>query len=919
MVRDPYQRTNTIVVHYLFSVLFVLLLIIGTNLSYVSIVSPRPNETSPAIENNDPLPRSTDPDYWEDDTRVTYNISSSKYPDFAIDKDGNHHVVWQDDRNGNWEVYYLKLSNHGDKLINDMRITNDNFTSLGPKVIIDETGENIHILWEDDSTGCSEVYLFALHYSAENIITVSDKISISDDDGYSSRAGDMAFDSEARVHFAWEDNRNGNWDIYYALTDADGNPLTCNTILSDSRYNYTKCSLDVDPETGDTSVAYLEFRNLTNPIDPNYGLQFIKVDAFGQMISRQERFSIVSGAARPKIMMDRKGNSHIVFDDTRYNEINKLDIFYTMLGTTGSTIIDDICLTEGPQEGTLWHNSSEPSLVVDTNDQVHVIWMNEIDGPCTPHCLISRIFYTLLDPYNFSVQKPIPPKDQITLIENRKISSDTSGALEPSIALDMNNNIHLLWQDNRNDNWELYYKKTNKPDITYGPPGIRLSSSSPISGEEIEIYANITDMRDSGNTLANCTFYYIEKSDWARLILTADLKTLTPVLEELDANGVLVHSSYPAVPPFGYVEITAVHNTAGMVGDYELVLVIDPRKVLEETNEENNIINTSIFIRDYSFNMEAVDGTELTAEMRSGYDSVPFDLKVFNSGNSVNTINFTISGNFTDTVIADLSVPPGEAGIRTVRIDVPGETLWGCYNFSVEARSIEDVCESGEVRMSLWVEQYHAVTVVASAGMDAIPKKECSIPINITNAGNGDDLLEVLLAGNQSWLHRFVNGNVSDDILIPSYFLPLGGSWELELFILVPNIAPGSSETFTFNVNSKMKKEKISSSSITLTVLPMYEISMAVVGQSDVSFIEDKQDFQIRIENTGNVPCNYTISLPEVNNWTEGRMSPISIWTWDAVRPSPSAPVLDHPCSRAPMSSAWKRYPPTFRVPLRDQ
>ena len=102
--------------------------------------------------------------------------------------DGNR-VVWQDNRNGNFDIYMFDLTTNTER-----QITTNTSSQTLPAIHGDR------IVWQDNRNGNSDIYLFDLSTNTEQQITTN-----------------LSSQTAPAIHedrIVWEDNRNGNLDIY---------------------------------------------------------------------------------------------------------------------------------------------------------------------------------------------------------------------------------------------------------------------------------------------------------------------------------------------------------------------------------------------------------------------------------------------------------------------------------------------------------------------------------------------------------------------------------------------------------------------------------------------------------------------------------------------------------------------------------
>lgn len=86
---------------------------------------------------------------WSNSIRLTYSSGDSTTPDMAV-WGSNVHVVWSDNRNGNYEIYYKRSTDNGLTWGNDVRLTFTGNNDINPHITV--FGNNIHIVWGADAT-----------------------------------------------------------------------------------------------------------------------------------------------------------------------------------------------------------------------------------------------------------------------------------------------------------------------------------------------------------------------------------------------------------------------------------------------------------------------------------------------------------------------------------------------------------------------------------------------------------------------------------------------------------------------------------------------------------------------------------------------------------------------------------------------
>jgi hypothetical protein len=98
-------------------------------------------------------------------------------PAVDVDPDNNNNFVWYDSNNNNSELHYLRTDHKGNIIFNKKQITFENGRSYDPAIKIDNKGY-IYIVWLDDRTEDEAIYFMKLDQNSNKIIN---DIRISDE------------------------------------------------------------------------------------------------------------------------------------------------------------------------------------------------------------------------------------------------------------------------------------------------------------------------------------------------------------------------------------------------------------------------------------------------------------------------------------------------------------------------------------------------------------------------------------------------------------------------------------------------------------------------------------------------------------------------------------------------------------------
>ncbi|MEO8513390.1 MAG: exo-alpha-sialidase [Ignavibacteria bacterium] len=299
--------------------------------------------------------RSTDGgSVWGADTRLTVNSASSWNTSLTVSGSAIH-VIWIDDRDGNWEIYYKNSTDDGLTWNADTRVTNNSSSSEFPSVAV--SGNTISVVWTDNRDGNYEIYCkrstdSGLNWSAETRLTNNSSFSLTPS---VSATGSV-------VNLVWRDNRDGNYEIYYKRSADGGSTWSADTRLTNDLF-----------DSGDPSVSAsgsLVYVNWLDSRDENWKI-FGKRSTDGGLSWGADTPLTASPAdpAAPSVWVSGSA-VHIAWQDYRDGNY---EIYYKRSTDAGSSWGTDTRLSNNSAL------SEIPSLTV-SGQSVHVIWTDERDG-----------------------------------------------------------------------------------------------------------------------------------------------------------------------------------------------------------------------------------------------------------------------------------------------------------------------------------------------------------------------------------------------------------------------------------------------------------------------------------------------------------------------------------------------------------
>ena len=357
------------------------------------------------------------PSPWGDDLRLTdddavSSLSQSNARSIAVDSQGHLHVVWNDTRDGNREIYYKAFD--GAAWSADLRLTVDGLHSTDPGIAVDGN-DNLHVVWNDDRDGNYEIYykrFDGASWGTDTRLTSA---------GGDSRYPSIAVDGLNRILVVWQDKRGGEGtkNIYMRMHDGITWQAEEN-IASDVPGSQTP-AIAVDANNH-VHVAWRQ--NYGDSLRTYY--KMFNGSAWGEEEVLAAGESQWDPPNPPTITTDHLNQVHVAWDD---DPDGSYEVFYRLFDG----------ITWYPRErvsGEL-HNSSKASIVVDNGGSVHMIWVDRQDGN-------NEIYYA--------------GKKGLYWEQETRLTKAPDESIYPSLAIAPDGALHMVWRDLRDGNYEIYYK-----------------------------------------------------------------------------------------------------------------------------------------------------------------------------------------------------------------------------------------------------------------------------------------------------------------------------------------------------------------------------------------------------------------------------------------------------------------------------
>ena len=381
---------------------------------------------------------------WQNEIRLTNNPAISGFSQnnarcLAVAQD-TLHVVWFDTRDGNMEIYYKRSVNSGVSWSSDTRLTNDPGASASPAIAVE--GANVYLVWEDDRDGNREIYFMKSENSGASWGTA---VRLSNSSAPSLNASITV--SGANVYVVWNEGLSSVHCSYSFFYGANWSAPSSIMSLSSGTINAASISA-----SGSNLVAVSTF---PNPSTVYYRRSF---DYFS-WASTYTRLPDTSGTSFSPCVSVSGSMVHAVWSDSRHGNS---EIYYKRSPDVGLNWGADVRLTNSA-------NDSYDAQVACNGNIVTVVW-EETNGSG------SDIYIRHSEDGGLSWSTP------------SRLTNTAASSERPMVALN-SPKAYVAFSDNRTADYELYFLAnyntvTSVEDPVSNPEG-RIGSiyPNPANGE----------------------------------------------------------------------------------------------------------------------------------------------------------------------------------------------------------------------------------------------------------------------------------------------------------------------------------------------------------------------------------------------------------------------------------------------------
>ncbi|MBN1561938.1 T9SS type A sorting domain-containing protein [candidate division KSB1 bacterium] len=390
------------------------------------------------------------------DFQVNENIGGTDQNSatLAIDDQGAVVVTWSDWRNGDQDIYTQRYSSDGAPLGGNVQVNDDDgcSTQSGSLIAMDGTGHCI-IVWKDERHGACALY--AQRYDHNGTIGANFRVTDADCDVRVNSSFALSANASGELVIVWEDQRNGDNDIYAQRYSDDGMAVGGNVQVNDRSDGNQRSANAAISKSGRVIIMWLDNRDGDDDVIAQC------YDSNGAASGSNFRVNDDDGGAAqssPVLVANKDGDLVITWLDKRRGGV--YDDIYAQ-SYTGDGIAIGANVRVNDDEASIW--PQYPAAAMDPHGNFVIAWSD------------SRYSASGIYAQRFA-------GNGAAVGDNFKVDDQIQGAYAAEAGADDNGNFVITWLDGR-DNIDIYVQR-------YASDGERLGGNVRVNDDDGETNQN---------------------------------------------------------------------------------------------------------------------------------------------------------------------------------------------------------------------------------------------------------------------------------------------------------------------------------------------------------------------------------------------------------------------------------------------
>lgn len=311
--------------------------------------------------------------------QLTTDSGDQCNPDLAAGADGSVYVVWQDNRRGHWDIF-ASICSDGERFSREVLVADCNDNEIYPAIATDhQSSGSVYVAWQDDRNGNQDIYVA----KSVNAFAVSDVAQITSDPADQLKP-DITIDGQDKACVVWTDMRAGQADIYGAALDSG---VWMEAPFVAGAGDQIDSAVAAEPDTSTLHLLWV------NNLSGNSDIYYARSDGLpDNPLAGVSIIDDTSGADQtaPSIACGGSQNVFACWRDARHVGAYGTDTDLYFADLSSGTANTNVLVSD---DGT-GANQGEPAVGVDQYDHPYVVWTDDRDNA-------TEIYYaatTFIDP-----------------------------------------------------------------------------------------------------------------------------------------------------------------------------------------------------------------------------------------------------------------------------------------------------------------------------------------------------------------------------------------------------------------------------------------------------------------------------------------------------------------------------------------